>query len=513
MKSFGLRNVALIVLIFTYGSDLVCAQGVKRSVRIDGNRTHTYSNSNGVSKTNIEFRGDIEFNDDESDVAKLSPGGFIKFSKRSFGTKRTVIIEADAKGQINREYYEGRQEVAFEPEGRKWLASVLPDIIRTTGIGAEGRVKKFYKKGGIETVLNEISKISSNYIKGIYYDVALSISGLTDKEIVDITTSAGNEITSNYELGQVLLRNQDIFLRSETSIQAMIKATGKIGSNYDKANVYKTALKHELSPSSKKMIIKGVSNISSNYEKSGVLIQLLSQDLSVENVELVLDEVDHISSSYEQSKVLQYMINKQDIKELDMSELLTTVGEIGSDYEKGKVFNSIISKTELTPEQIALIARNSEQISSDYEQAKLLGSLMSKQKLDSKGIDEIIRMTRSLSSSYDQSKILYQVVGMDAFGTDNYPSFIQAVDRVKSTYEQSKILSSFIDHETLSANTFTSLLGVISNISSNYEKAKLLTALAPKLPNDPAIKDKFIKAASSLSDYDYGKVMRAMNIR
>ena len=115
-----------------------------------GNKTHTYRNNSGVYSTELEYRGKIIFNDAETDVNYISPGGFIKFSKRSFGNRRTIILESEAQGIITREYREGSKKLPFEPEGRKWMASVLPEIIRTTGIGADERVKKFYKKGGIK---------------------------------------------------------------------------------------------------------------------------------------------------------------------------------------------------------------------------------------------------------------------------------------------------------------------------------------------------------------------------
>ena len=126
-----------------------------------GNQTHTYRSNTGVTSTELEYRGKILFNEAETDVTYISPGGFLKFSKKSFGNRRTIELEGEANGVINRTYREGTKNLPFEPDGRQWMASVLPEIIRTTGIGAEERVKKFYNKGGIDAVLDEIE--NQNY--------------------------------------------------------------------------------------------------------------------------------------------------------------------------------------------------------------------------------------------------------------------------------------------------------------------------------------------------------------
>jgi hypothetical protein len=92
----------------------------------------------------------VAFTDDERDIKSISPGGYFKFSKTTFGNTRSVLIESSSDGTLTRTYHANRQQQPYEPEGRKWLADMLPEIIATSGIGAEERVRRIYAKKGRE---------------------------------------------------------------------------------------------------------------------------------------------------------------------------------------------------------------------------------------------------------------------------------------------------------------------------------------------------------------------------
>src|SRR5436190_13334439 len=129
-------------------------------------------NRGGVSSYNVETRGKIELTDDDKDVKSMSPDGYLEITKTVFGSKRTIVIEPQGN-DLKRQYYESRTPVAFEPEGRKWLSEVLPEIVRSTTIGAESRVNRFYRQGGSKGVLEEIGRMESDYVKVHYANLLM----------------------------------------------------------------------------------------------------------------------------------------------------------------------------------------------------------------------------------------------------------------------------------------------------------------------------------------------------
>lgn len=508
MKTQISKSFLIILLILPYIS---FAQD-EFEINGKGNQTHTYRNSTGVSSTELDYRGKIIFNDAETDVKHISPGGFIKFSKRSFGNRRTIILEGEAQGVISREYREGGKKLTFEPEGRKWMASVLPEIIRTTGIGADERVKKFYNKGGINAVISEISELPSNYVQSIYYAAALAIPNLSNNDVVLLIEDAGDEISSSYELSKILIKNSDLISKSEKGMAAAINVASEVSSSYEQSKVYKHYLTEtDLSTANKTKVIKAVREISSSYEKSKVLISVLEDDLSEENVNLVIVEADHINSSYEQSKVLQYLIQNQSTDELELDIMLMAIADINSSYEQGKVLKQLVEDKELTSEQVMAIAKAAEYISSDYEQSKFLQSLINQQELDEEGINVILEMTDEVSSSYEKSKLLQLMITSDNFSNSNFSSIIEETSKIGSSYEQSKVLAKVIAHDKMSDKHMLELIESIDEVSSSYEQSKLLQALAPQLPDNKEVRDAFHEVAESLSDTEYGKVMRAAN--
>ena len=136
-----------------------------------GNR-NTIWNRGGISNFNVETRGKIELTDDDKDVKSMSPDAYLEVNKTVFGSKRTLIVTPLGNG-LKKEYYEGRTLVAFEPEGRKWMGEVLPELVRSTTIGAESRVARFFRQGSTKAVLDEIRIIESDYVKVRYANLLM----------------------------------------------------------------------------------------------------------------------------------------------------------------------------------------------------------------------------------------------------------------------------------------------------------------------------------------------------
>lgn len=505
------RTTRLIVLALFFISSISLAQVeiIKRDIR--GTKTYIYKNNTGVTNTELEYQGKIVFTEDETDVEYISPGGFLKFSKRSFGNKRIIILEGESNDGIYREYREGSKKMQFEPDGRRWMASVLPEIIRTTGIGAEERARKFYANGGINALLEEISMLPTNYVKGIYYDVSFRIPNLKVSDLVILIEDAGREVNSSYELSKLLTSNSDTYGKQEKALGAAIQVTKKISSSYEQAKVYKHLLsKAKISQHNRGLIIKSVRNISSSYEQSGVLQASLKDSLNVENINLVIIEVEHISSSYEQSKVLQAMIRNQSLTNLDFGKFLETISKISSSYEQGQVLSKLIDKADLSSNQIITITKAAEHISSSYEQSKFLKSVIKEQNMDEASINAVLAVTFEISSNYEKSQIVQLIMESPNFKNSNFVSVIKGIPTIGSNYEKSKVLANLIDLKSIPEKYLLPLIKSISMISSSYERSKLLQKLGPKIPTDKEIRDAFFRAAEDLSNDEYGKVMRTI---
>src|SRR5688500_2467629 len=139
----------------------------------NGKQTYRWRTSGAMTDFEIELRGKIELTDDDKDIKSISDDGYLEISKTVFGSKRSIIIESLGNGQVKKEYYEGRTKMAWEPDGKAWLAEILPEVVRSSTIGAESRVSRFFKKGGTPAVLAEIENLENDHVTAHYANLLM----------------------------------------------------------------------------------------------------------------------------------------------------------------------------------------------------------------------------------------------------------------------------------------------------------------------------------------------------
>jgi hypothetical protein len=228
--------LALIIVNSSFG------QSETTRVYASGNDSKvTYKRSDGFNSFNIEVRGKIEVTDDDRDIKSMSGDGYLEITKTTFGSKRTIIISAEGN-TLKREYYEGRTSVSYEPEGRKWLSEILPEVVRTTTVAAESRVNRFYQRGGVQAVLTEIGVIESDYIKAHYAGLLMKLP-VQSKDYAVIVSKVSAELDSDHYLSEFLDKNLSKFIQNKDAVEAVFVATNKMGSDHYKTQVIKEALR------------------------------------------------------------------------------------------------------------------------------------------------------------------------------------------------------------------------------------------------------------------------------
>lgn len=350
---------------------------VTNSVTVNNGESfsHTKNSENGVHKIHVkskgddfkvEFEGDITISKDDKDIIDISRGGYIEIKKSSFGRSRKIVIEA-TYGKLKKRYYVGWSEKEFYPDGKDWLAEILPRIIRTTTIGAESRVNRFYEKGGVNAVLNEINRLKSDYVKSAYYRLLLD-KNIADKDLQKVVTSAGENISSDYYLASILSKNQKRFLSNPRSTSAYIDATKNINSDYYLVSVLSKAIK--------------------------------SDEINDEQLEKLIGISRNISSDYYLSSILTSILNNRELNKTNMDRIMKLSNSISSDYYKASVLKKALRKNNLSKENYETFINSMEDVSSDYYQTSLINDFL-KEDLDDKSLDKLLGLiNKNVNSSY-----------------------------------------------------------------------------------------------------------------
>ena len=122
----------------------------------------------GNRRFSVRNHGDVDVTDNDTDIRAISDGGYLIIEEKIGWDRTRVDIRHDADGRLQRTFYRNGKAVAYEPEGRAWLAKKVPDLVRNTGFGAEARVRRIHTAGGPAAVLAEVTKIKNSYVKRLY---------------------------------------------------------------------------------------------------------------------------------------------------------------------------------------------------------------------------------------------------------------------------------------------------------------------------------------------------------
>ena len=467
MKKLSLISLLLTSLIFT---------GLSQSAWSSKNNI-VFNRSSGVSSFNVEMRGKIEVTDDDKDIKSISSDGYLEINKVTFGSRRTIIITPEGNG-LKREYYEGREKLPFEPEGRKWLSEILPELLRSTTIGAESRVNRYYKKGGTNVVLSEINAIESDYVKAHYANILMGLN-LPASDYPDIINRISSTIDSDHYLTNFLEQNMGKFLQDKASTDAVFAACGKMDSDHYKTQVIKEALENQ-NPSAVAIssILKASGDMSSDHYKTEVLTSLLKKnDLTDATIGEMIIATRNIDSDHYRTVVLKRALDKPNLSPTSFKRVVESVREIDSDHYKTEVLTDLL-QNKLNNDVSAAIVLVSENIDSDHYKTIVLKSLV-KQSMDEASFTKLIETTSK-------------------FDSDHYAS---------------QFLQSALQFPNVTDKQLLIILNSVSNIDSDHYKTEVLTKAAPRVRiGDSALKDAYRAAAKSIeSETYYGRALRAID--
>jgi hypothetical protein len=466
--------LSLIFLIAITGH---FAAGQVISVRSTGNNEKTvWNHSNGISNFNVEVRGKIELTDDDKDIKSISSDGYLEINKTVFGSRRTLIVTPQGNS-LKREYYESRTSMPFEPEGRKWMNEILPELVRSTTIGAEGRVNRFFKQGGANAVLGEINRLESDYVKAHYANLLMGLN-VPAKDYATIISRIADTIDSDYYLADFLQKNLTKFLSNKEATDAVFAACGKMDSDHYKTEVIKEALRNQsASPEAIRSILAASSKMESDHYKTEVLTTLMKQG---------------------------------NLTDATVSEMINASKSIESDYYRSVVLNRALAKAGLSATSYQRVLESVKDIDSDHYKTEVITNLL-KNKLSSEQIQNLVNISTSINSDHYVTQVLDNVLKQDM--TDEaFKNLIDRVSHIESDYYASTVLQQALNLPNLTTAKILSIINASANIGSDHYITEVLVDAAPKVKNgDASLKDAYRAAAKKIdSETYYGRVMKAL---
>lgn len=440
--------------------------------------TQRWKTSNGFDNFNVEYRGKIEITDDDKDIKNMSDDGYLEISKTVFGSKRSVVIEAQANGKIKKEYYEGRTEKAWEPGGKTWLAEILPEVVRTTTLCAESRVTRFFKQGGTTAVLNEMDKMDSDYVRSAYANLLMK-QPVQVKDYAVIINKVAEKTDSDHYMTEFLKNHTAKFLQNKEATTALFSATSRMDSDHYKTVVIKEALK--------------------------------GQTTSPENVKIILQAAGQMDSDHYISEVLTSLLRQKNITDEVISEIINTTQSIESDHYKTVVLTSAMDKPGLSATSYKRVVESVKTIESDHYIAQVLKKLL-ENKLTDDPLHLLLTILPSIESDHYKTEVFTTLLKRQDLTDEQFDKLMLSFDRMDSDHYKSVVLRQVIASENVTEVKLTKVLKMTNTMDSDHYITDVLTHAAPLVKSaNAAVQTAYRTAAKNISsDTYYGRALKAI---
>jgi hypothetical protein len=473
------------------------AEAQKNSTSISTkNGVYTYKSRRGSNGLDVEYDGKIVFADDDKSIKSISRGGYIRIRSTSFGNRREILAESDNGTTINYEYYEGRRRADFDENGKKWLADILLEVVRTTGIGAEGRVARFYKNGGVTGTLDEISDIRSDYVSHIYLQELLEIDGLSDNDLVKIAGYVPRELGSDHYITEVFKDYGDLFLKNDQTTEAFLSAITRMDSDHYVSIILKETLEQDLSNEMLVKVLDAAGEMNSDHYKSGIVMELLENDnIEEDNLKEIIDYSSDMSDHYK-SGVLTKMLKNDQVSAKYYNDVLRSADEM-SDHYRNNILNYLLDNEELSSDNFEIILKMADDMSDHYS-TNTLKKLLEEHELSSADYDKVIKSVEQLSDHYTTIVIKSMLEESD-LEDEQFDAIIDLTESMSDHY-QSAVIEEVMENGDLSETSYVKIIEVSSGLSDHY-KVKLLKELLESKPTKATLIKVIEGVADISSDY------------
>jgi beta-lactamase regulating signal transducer with metallopeptidase domain len=434
--------------------------------------------SNDGDKVAIKWTGAFRISDDDKDIVWVEAGKSVQVSDGGWVFSTGVEVKGLADGKVERSYYRNSIARPYEPEGREFLATMLQKVVRVSGFGAESRVERFLKQGGVNAVLAEIELLQGDYARRVYYTELLKQAKVPPAELARIMGRASATIQSDYELASLVVTALGASQGDEAARIAAIDATKTIGSDYEMRRALTAALTEPVSAKVSASVLAAAANIQQDYERATLLIDVAKKGGLVTSTKTAyFDLVKGIRSPYEQGRVLRSATGTTTLPEDVMSDAVKASQTMSGDYERRQFLSASMARQPVTPKNAGDVLQSAAGIKSDNERATLLVDLAKKGGVTNETAAAFFPLVSSMPSSYEQRRVLQAVLASAPLSDPVLTGLLKAAATISSDYECAETLLAVARKHTLAGTSRSLYLAAADTIASEHDQTRVLAEL------------------------------------
>jgi beta-lactamase regulating signal transducer with metallopeptidase domain len=386
------------IAVTAFADNLFGGQSISVHIDDDGHETVDIAIRDEDYALEVEMEGKVQFTPDESDVSGMAPGAELSIEETRDGVTRRLVVTPADRG-TSRDYRVDGEARDFDAAGRAWLAQVLPELFRSTGIDAEARSRRILAQHGSDGLLAEIDRIRSDHGRARYLGLLFAHATL-DASQMTRALELVRGIESDYELRQAITHALAARKLDAAQERLVLDLVQSIDSDYERAELLvDTASRFTLDEGAFAIWARALEGIGSDYEKRRALEALMKRDRDPgAAVRLAFEAAREIGSDYETRQLLAQGLAAAQRDPALRDLYLSVARDIGSDYESREALLALLRGATVDAGFALALIDAIDAIGSGHERSEALVALASRMPAEAAVIERFRAAARRLST-------------------------------------------------------------------------------------------------------------------
>jgi beta-lactamase regulating signal transducer with metallopeptidase domain len=366
----------------------------------NGSRRWTVKISSPGCSVDFRVDGKVDFNDDFTDVASLSAGGMFTLDVTDHGVRHQLDIRS-RNGNLERTWKVNGTERPYDADAKSWLGAFLIELDRRTAVGADARLPKLLKQGGVDAVLRETA-FMGDYPRSVYFSKTAAMARLTPNDVAHMLDQAASAGTSDYYAAE-MMKSLAPAGRGDAGVHRSVMALVlKMKSDFYIAESIEYAVgKGPATPGDIDMLLQLIPRVTSDFYKTEVLQKILKAGaLSPAQRAALAPAVSTMREDFYMAEFVKLLAGSGDLTARDRAVVIDAGGRVASAFYKAEVLKTIATDTSVGDAELQRMVTVARAIDSDFYKAETLTAIARHRSATDRTRQAVIDATAGMSRFY-----------------------------------------------------------------------------------------------------------------
>lgn len=232
--------------------------------------------------------------------------------------------------------------------------------------------------------------------------------------------------------------------------------------------------------------------------------------LNPDEIDELLKRLKTVGSDFELRNALATVITNHSLEADTQARLLEVGATIGSDFESAELAATVIGKLEPTSKNLAAWRKVVADIGSDFEMRRALSPVFERDLPRAWQLAALEVAADGIGSDFEMRSLL-EAAAPRATDAELVQRYIKGLRTVGSDFEAREAVVVLARQGQLDADGYSRLLDAVDDIGADFETAQALIAIAPRMPRDDRLLQKYHRLAGELADHERQQAERALD--